>query len=138
MITATSAPVWANTSTPVYPVSSVPASSPAGVATSAPASSSAPAYSLSTVTVSTCKLNRGYGIVSCSVANSPPGVPTVIYSTYTVFPTTAVASTGVMPHPTNGTAPVHTATPAPVTGAASGLQVSFGLAAVAAAAAMLI
>jgi hypothetical protein len=43
-----------------------------------------------------------------------------------------------MPHPTNGTAPVHTATTAPVTGAASGLQVSFGLAAVAAAAAMLI
>ena len=63
----------------------------------------------------------------------PLGIPTVIYSTYTVAPTSVGASSGL---PSSPTVPSYTSSPSPITGAASGLKASFGLAAFAAVAAL--
>lgn len=107
------------TSTTSYPVitssalysnsSTSTTSKAAGVSSSPPSSSS---VLLSTITISTC-------------------VPTVIYSTITVTPSTKAApsSTGTISYSHNVTAPAATASPTQFTGSASSVQGSIVVAA---------
>jgi len=106
------------TSTTSYPVVTSSAhysnssTSTTSKAAGVPSSSSSSSVLLSTITISTC-------------------VPTVIYSTITVTPSTKAApsSTGTISYSHNVTAPAATASPTQFTGSASSVQGSIVVAA---------